>query len=196
MASSPKTIKLNVEANILGTVIEPGDRLVVAFRRRLTDKDANDVLQIIQEQLPGVTGVILDDVSAIAVYHDDKTNIHHPDNPYHHLLEHNLANRDWSAEHTDEGTGEEMHGIEHPADGTLSVTVSNENPHYSDSLLDVRSDILWTSCGWREGGRKRCTCSPCLSMGTCQRGLCAMRPCTVQPWPFRCSPTWTTALSY
>ena len=88
VASTPRSSRhtLEIETQITGTVIRPGDKIVVAFSRRLDTASRQEVIEEIESRLPGVSGVILDDVAALAVYREDKNSIHHPGNRHHHLL--------------------------------------------------------------------------------------------------------------
>ena len=80
VAAAPKTSKhtIEIETQLIGTVIRPGDRIIIAFRRRLNMQEKQEVIEEIEHRLPGVGGVVLDEVAGLAVYREDKDSIHYP----------------------------------------------------------------------------------------------------------------------
>lgn len=49
-------------------VLRPGDTLVVAFNRRLTLAELDELREQIETELPGIKGAIFDDAAQIAAY--------------------------------------------------------------------------------------------------------------------------------
>lgn len=66
------TARLSVETEFVGLTVRPGDKLVIAFPRLLNMMEANEIKEKIEILLPGVSVVILDGVSGLAVYHPDQ----------------------------------------------------------------------------------------------------------------------------
>lgn len=87
MAQAPGRHTLEIETQLVGTVVRPGDKLIIAVRHRLSMAEADDATKFFESHLPGVDVVFVDDVAGLAVYREDKGSIHHPDNPHHHLLD-------------------------------------------------------------------------------------------------------------
>jgi hypothetical protein len=58
-------LEIDVHASV--GICRPGDKLVVALGRRLTEKEAHDEAERIQGYLPGVTVVIVE-AEALVVY--------------------------------------------------------------------------------------------------------------------------------
>lgn len=84
MGYIPKQIE--IEAQLVGTVVRPGDKLVICISRRLSQQEAHEYEEYIRERLPGVSVIFVTESSGLAVYREDVNDINHPDNPYYGLM--------------------------------------------------------------------------------------------------------------
>jgi hypothetical protein len=82
----PRMQRLEIETQLVGAVVRPGDKLVICLNRRISCAEADDYEKYVSEKLPGVSVVFVTESSGMAVYREDKGSIYHPDNPHHHLL--------------------------------------------------------------------------------------------------------------
>lgn len=64
---------VKVRAELEGVTVRPGDTLVIAFSRSLTQQEAHEIRERIAGQLPGVRAVIIAGASGLAAYrpHED-----------------------------------------------------------------------------------------------------------------------------
>lgn len=49
-------------------IARPGDTIIVAYSRRLTDAEMDHIRQIVEEYLPGLEVALFDGVSSVSVY--------------------------------------------------------------------------------------------------------------------------------
>jgi hypothetical protein len=59
--------------NLRGLVIRPGDKLVIAFNRSLSEDEYREVRDVIRSRMPDVPVLIVEDAAGVAVYRADET---------------------------------------------------------------------------------------------------------------------------
>jgi hypothetical protein len=78
--------QIEIETRLVGTVVRPGDKLVICISKRLDQKEAHEFEEYISERLPGVGVIFITESSGMAVYREDIDDVNHPDNPYYGLI--------------------------------------------------------------------------------------------------------------
>jgi hypothetical protein len=86
MVSMSEKYNLEIETKMVGTVVRPGDVLILCMSRRMSMQECEDAEKYISSRLPGVTVLFINQCDGMAVYREDVSDINHPDNPYYGLM--------------------------------------------------------------------------------------------------------------